>query len=218
MIEKAFHLTDHHRLVADVIDEPEQVHRHARLVAVRVGDDDPSLVRIHLENGTDARIHLGAHQDHVLAVLDRLEGDLGADLAVAGGFDDGIDLPCLAYEQRIVRHRKLALLDALLEIRNAGDADRVLYPAVAIGALRLRERAIGNRDELHTARRGENLKCTRAGGESCAHEGYTNRFVLGRTFGQSCIDNLHCLTSLRRNLGRNLGRNRATIDRQQRRP
>ena len=83
-VQEALDLPEQHRLVADAVDEPEQVHRDAGLIAVRVGVDDAGAVRVHLQYRSDRSVDFGVHEDDVLAVANRFEGDLRADLHVAG--------------------------------------------------------------------------------------------------------------------------------------
>ena len=52
----------------------------------------PCLLRVHLQDRADRRVDLGVHQHDVLAVLERLERDPGAELDRAGHVDEDVDL------------------------------------------------------------------------------------------------------------------------------
>ena len=51
----------------------KQGHRHARFIPIRVSEHHSGLVRLHLQNWAEERVELGVHQDHMLAVIKRLE-------------------------------------------------------------------------------------------------------------------------------------------------
>ena len=94
-----------------------EVHLHARLVSVAGGQDRVVPSRVHLEDRSDRRVHLGVHQDHVLAVPNASRIDLGAELHGAGDVDQRVDLVGAADEERVLGDRRLSGANAVLERR-----------------------------------------------------------------------------------------------------
>ncbi len=105
VVEEALDVPGEHRAVADGVDEPEQVHRHARLVAIGVGDDNAGPVGLHLEDRTHGGVELGVDQQHVLAPVDRLDDDPRRRLDLTGALDDRLDAGRSGDEHRVAGDR-----------------------------------------------------------------------------------------------------------------
>ena len=90
-VEESLRLRRHHRLVSHAVDESDKVHRDTRSSPSVYVTTTPARSAYTL---TSARpiVDLGAHHHYVLAVLDRLETHLGAELDVAGRLDHDVDL------------------------------------------------------------------------------------------------------------------------------
>ena len=67
------------------------------------------LARVDLEDRADRGVDLGVHQDDVLAVRERLEDDLGAELHRAGDVDEHVDLRRAGEQHRVLGHHRAAL-------------------------------------------------------------------------------------------------------------
>ena len=83
-ILQALDVADDARDQAEALDPADEVHLHAGLVAVAGRQDDAVLLGVDLQDRADRRVDLGVHQHDVLAVLERLEHDVGAELDRAG--------------------------------------------------------------------------------------------------------------------------------------
>ena len=79
-VVQAFDVAAQHRLHAQPNHETGQVERHARLVAVRHGVDDPGAVGVHFQYRAHGAIQLGVEQHHVLAVPNGFEHHVRAVL------------------------------------------------------------------------------------------------------------------------------------------
>ena len=88
-------------------DPAEEIHLDAGLVAVAGGKNDSILLGVDLKDRSDRRIDLGVHQHDVLAVLERLEHDVGAELDRAGHIDQHIDMLRARQQQRILGRDRL---------------------------------------------------------------------------------------------------------------
>ena len=77
------------------------------------------LAGVDLEDRADRRVDLGIHRDHVLAVLERVERNAGAEVDRSGHVDEHVDLLRAAEEERIVRDDRTSGSDGVFELRPA---------------------------------------------------------------------------------------------------
>jgi hypothetical protein len=90
-IVEPFQVSCQDRLVSDRPDEAEQVHRHARLVPVGVGDQHARPVGVYLEDRPESGVQFRVHEDHMLSVVHRVHGDPCPEFDLSGCFDHCID-------------------------------------------------------------------------------------------------------------------------------
>ena len=105
---QALDVADHARLEAEALHPAVEVELDARLVAVAGRHDHAVPVGVDVEDRADRRLELGVHQHDVLAVRERLERDLRAELDRAGHLADHVDVLAPAEEERIVGHGRAA--------------------------------------------------------------------------------------------------------------
>ena len=79
-ILQPFHVADDARDETEALHPAKQIHLHARLVTIARRQNHAVLARVHLQNRADGRIDLGVHQHDGLAVPERLEDDMSAEL------------------------------------------------------------------------------------------------------------------------------------------
>ena len=73
------------------VDEPVEVHDHAGLVAVDVAVEHAGRIGLGLQQRPDGAVELRVHEQHVLAVIDRVEHDPRAVLDRAGDLENDVD-------------------------------------------------------------------------------------------------------------------------------
>ena len=108
---QALDVAEQHRAHPQPLDEAVEVADHARLVAVDVGEDDPGLVGLVLEERPERAVELGVHQQHVLAVLERGEHRGDRVLDGAGDVEEHVDVRARRHQHRVLGHRRAAGLD-----------------------------------------------------------------------------------------------------------
>ncbi len=150
VVEKSLDVPSEHRPVPDGVHESEQVHRHPRLVAVGVGDDDAGPVGPHLEDRSHGGVELGVDQKHVLALIDRLDHDPGSSLDLTGALDDRLDPASSHNEHGVAGYGSPPGGDGPVHRLLVGDQRRRLDPCVGKGLIGVRHRPVGDRHYLDT--------------------------------------------------------------------
>ena len=150
VVEEALDVSCEHRPVPDGVHEPEQVHRHPRLVAVGVGDDDAGPVGPHLEDRSHGGVELGVDQKHVLAPVDRLDHDPGSPLDLTGALDDRLDAGRPGDEHRVAGDGSPPGGDGPVHRLLVGDGHGGVDPCVGKGLIGVRHRPVGDGHDLDT--------------------------------------------------------------------
>ena len=117
----------------------------------------PASIGVALERPAGGPVQFGVHQDHVLAVLDRAERDVGAELDGARDLDDRVHALGLAEQLRIGRHRRPPVAYRLLEIVGRLHFGDDLRPAERVRFARTAHVSVGDRDEAHAFGGGQQL-------------------------------------------------------------
>ena len=90
----------------------------ARLVPIRVREDDPCAIGVNLEERPDGRIELRIHEHEVLAPGDRRQCHMGAELDLARGLDDDVHSRGVGQSGRIFSDRITTGGDRLIQLRS----------------------------------------------------------------------------------------------------
>ena len=87
---------------AEAFDESGQVDLHPGLISVTGGHDDAFGVGVGLEDRTDSCVQFGIHEDHVLVLLDGVQGDVSAEFHRSGEVHQRIKLTAPGQQERVV--------------------------------------------------------------------------------------------------------------------
>ena len=105
----------------------------------------------------DGGVDLGVHQHEVLATLDRVERDRGAVVDRPGDVDEAVDLLGTGEQRRVVRHRRPAPCDDVLQGRDRVGRGDVGDAGVPAGGHRTIGGAVAHRCDPHARHRGRDL-------------------------------------------------------------
>jgi hypothetical protein len=190
-VQEALDLAHQHRLVADAVDEPVQVHRHARLVAVGVRVHDAVAVGVDLEDRPDGRVHLGVHQHDVLAVRNRVERHARAVFDVTRGLDDRLDATGTAGDLRVVRHRIGSRFDRGVELGRRADRAELVDSRFAVGPLGLVRVPVHDDRQPQTGKSRQDLEGDAAPHVAGSHESHADGIALLQPLLQCRVDDDH---------------------------
>ena len=151
----------------------------------------PVLRRVHLEDRADRRIELRVHQDDVLAVAERLEHDVRAELNGSGDLHEDVDLLRATEEHRVVRHRHAVVADRLLDVGHRGRLDDVLDAGIGAQLPRPLEPPAVHGGESHARHAVDDLVRETLGHEARADEPDANRTTLCLASAQCSVDQDH---------------------------
>src|ERR1700733_109535 len=90
-VDHALEIPREDRAVTDGLDESIQIHGHARLVTVSVGDDNAILIRAYFQDWPEGRIKLRIIQNDVFAMFDRVNHDPSAKFKLPSHLEDDIN-------------------------------------------------------------------------------------------------------------------------------
>ena len=142
---------------SDPLHETVEVHLGARLVAVATGDDHPGTIRMPLEDRPQRAIELGIDQDHVLAMLDRVQSHLCSELHGSGRLNQGVDAIGPTQDCRIVGDRELPAGDRVLQLGAGGDPPHRLDAGAGIRGLGCLDVTVRYGHQLHPLDRADDL-------------------------------------------------------------
>ena len=142
---------------SDPLHETVEVHLGARLVAVATGDDHPGTIRMPLEDRPQRAIELGIDQDHVLAMLDRVQSHLCPELHGSGRLNQGVDAIGPTQDCRIVGDRELPAGDRVLQLGAGGDPPHRLDAGAGIRGLGCLDVTVRYGHQLHPFDRADDL-------------------------------------------------------------
>ena len=175
----------------DRLDEAVKVQLHARLVAVGIRVDHPGRVGLLAQDRADRAVEFGVHQDHVLAVLDRGRDGARAVLDCAGDLDQGLDLRVAGEQQRILRHRVAIGADRFVEFRLVRGLDDIPGTSLRVGAMCLFDVPVRDRHEPHARDGAQDLKRYAAAHEAGADHRYADRISGASALFERGINNDH---------------------------
>jgi hypothetical protein len=155
---KALDVAAQDRIDAYTSHKPVQIHYHARLVTIGIGDNHSCLVRLHLEYWADSTIEFSIHHDDVFAVFNGIQYDLCTILNSAGYLDNRIDTDGLTQEKWILGDGRLSAADGMLKLPDSAHFTDAFISRLFISASRTVYMAIGDCDEFHTRNRRNDLQ------------------------------------------------------------
>ena len=91
VVDHALDVAGCHRSETDRLNIPEQSHRNARFIAVRVRQNDTGFVRFGFQYGSDQRVELRINEHHGLGMSERVESHACAEIDGTRHFHDQID-------------------------------------------------------------------------------------------------------------------------------
>ena len=191
VVHERLDVAEHDRREAHHLGLAGEVHDHARLIAVGIGEHDAGGVGPDLQDRSEGAIELGVQEDEVLAVVDGGDSRLGTELDLAGGLDDALDAVGGGDEHRIVGDRPLAALDRSRQLRRRGHAHEVVDADVRERLGRFGERAVGDDGDIHARRRLQHLVDESAPGEPGADHAQSYRVAGVLSGPQGLVDDDH---------------------------
>ena len=102
VVDHALEIARGHRTKPQRPEIAKEGHRHSRFIPVRMGDHHPGLVCLRLQDRAEQRIELGVDQDHMLAVVERIEHHMRCRLDRARHFHEHINGIAGGQHRRIV--------------------------------------------------------------------------------------------------------------------
>jgi len=149
--------------------------------------------RVRLENRPQGRVELRVHQDHVLAVLERLEDRVRAELDRAGHVDDDVDVRRSADQHRVGGHDRPAALDGVIDGRLRISDHRIdRRVRVTVAVYGLLDATIEDRHEPDSARAVQDLVRDAARHEARAEHGDADRPPFGFSCRERRVEDDHC--------------------------
>ena len=157
-IDEALDVADQNGLHPDRPHVAQEVHRHARLVAVRVRDHHLGLVGNCLQDRPHCRVELCVDEHDMLPVSHRVGRNTRAELDLSRRLQHDVDPLGLAHDRRILGHDTLTADDGVLQLRNSSnslDRPSAQFREDPHGTL---DRPVCHRDELETGDRDDLIR------------------------------------------------------------
>ena len=189
-ILQALDVPQHQGSEPDADDVPVEVHLHAGLVAVARRVDDAVPVGVLLEDRPQRALELGVHADHVLPLLEGAHRHPGAVLDGAGHLDQAVDALRVGEQIGIGGDAGPPCGDGVLEVGEPLHAHR-RRARLHEGALRVPDRAVGDRHEAHSRDGVDDLVGDAAGHEPRADHSHTDRAALRLPPAERGVDDDH---------------------------
>jgi hypothetical protein len=177
-------------------DEPDEVHLHARLVAVGAGVDHAGGVGLGHQQRPQGGVHLGVEQHQVLAGGEARQRQLGAERHRAGGVDHDVHPVAAGQHVEVVGDRHRAGRGQPVDVRGTAGGLRG-RPHLRDGGVRLLRGPVVHRDELHPRRAVDDLVDQAPAHEAGADESDPDGPALLLAVGEQRVDDDHAGTPAR---------------------